>query len=81
MIDLDGPEPLYVQVAAEVERRIREGVYLPRRRVPSSTELAREFGVSRRTCVAALRLLRERGLTVGVRGRGTFVADPVPPAK
>lgn len=76
VIDLDGPEPLYRQVAAELERRIDAGVYPPDRRVPSSASLAREFGVSRRTTVEALRLLRERGRVYGVIGRGTFVRKP-----
>lgn len=74
MIDLDGPTPLYLQIAAEIERRIGAGVYQPGRRVPSATALSEEFGVSRRTCVDALRVLRERGVVIGVRGRGTFVA-------
>jgi GntR family transcriptional regulator len=74
MIDLDGPTPLYLQIAAEVEARIAAGTYPPGRRVPSASALSDEFGVSRRTCVDALRVLRERGAVIGVRGRGTFVA-------
>ncbi|TMR41493.1 winged helix-turn-helix domain-containing protein [Actinomadura geliboluensis] len=75
-VDLDGPEPLYRQVAAEIERRIEDGVYQPGRRVPSSAALSDEFGVSRRTAVEALGVLREKGVVRGVVGRGTFVVDP-----
>jgi len=73
VIDLDGPTPLYQQVAAEIRERIAQGTYRPGRRIPSSAALAEEFGVSRRTVVEALRLLREAGDIVGVPGRGTFV--------
>ncbi|WP_030172832.1 GntR family transcriptional regulator [Spirillospora albida] len=75
MIDLDGPTPIYLQIVAEVERRIAAGEYRPGRRIPSATALSEEFGVSRRTCVDALRVLRERGAVIGVPGRGTFVAE------
>lgn len=78
VIDLDGPTPLYRQVADHVRQRIRDGIYPPLTRVPSSTELADEFGVSRRTCVAALKLLRETGWVFGVQGRGTFVVERPP---
>lgn len=75
-VDLEGPDPLYRQVAAEIERRITAGTYPPGRRVPSSFELAEEFDVSRRTAAEALRVLRERGIVRGVVGRGTFVVGP-----
>jgi len=79
VIDLDGPTPIYLQIADAIAQRIRDGVYQPNRRVPSATALAAEFGVSRRTAVEALRELRGRGLVIGVRGRGTFVAPPTDP--
>lgn len=72
-IDLDGPEPLRDQVAADLTRRIDAGEIT--KRLPSSAALSDEYGVSRRTIVDALRLLRESGKVIGVPGRGTFVAD------
>ncbi|MEU9019529.1 winged helix-turn-helix domain-containing protein [Actinomadura sp. NPDC048394] len=74
-IDLDGATPLYRQVADVLESRIAAGTYPPGRRVPSSRNLADEFGVSRRTVVAALEILHEKGLVHGVVGRGTFVVE------
>lgn len=47
--------------------------------MPSARSLAAEAGVSTRTSEAALRVLRERGLTVAVHGVGTFVAPDIPP--
>lgn len=75
-IDLDGAEPLYRQVAAELERRIVTGEIPPGRRVPSATEICDEFSVSRRTANEALAVLKERGLVRSVVGRGTFAVEP-----
>ncbi|WP_040727442.1 GntR family transcriptional regulator [Nocardiopsis chromatogenes] len=73
-IDLDGPEPLYEQIAGVLGARIADGVYTPRRRIPSEAALCEESSVSRPTVRAAVKLLNDRGLTVTVRGQGTFVA-------
>jgi GntR family transcriptional regulator len=78
VIDLDGPTPLYQQIAEVIAGRIADGTYARGRRIPPARELAEEFGVSRRTVADALALLQERGLLVGVRGRGTFVAPETP---
>lgn len=72
-VDLDGPEPLYEQIAALLASRIADGTYQPRRRVPSEAGIVDEFGVSRPTARAAVRLLVERGLVVTVRGKGSYV--------
>ncbi|WP_017606761.1 GntR family transcriptional regulator [Nocardiopsis alkaliphila] len=72
-IDLDGPEPLREQVADVLAARIAEGVYEPRRRIPSEAALCEEFGVSRPTVRAAITLLTDKGLVVTMRGKGTYV--------
>jgi DNA-binding GntR family transcriptional regulator len=77
-VDLDGPEPLYEQVAAVLAGRIADGTYPPRRRIPSEAGLVDEFGVSRPTARAAVQLLVERGLVVTVRGKGSYVVDSPP---
>lgn len=73
--DLEGADPLYIQLAGELERRILEGEYAPGKQIPSSAELCEEFSVSKQTTNSALKLLKERGLVRGVPGRGTFVVD------
>ena len=72
-IDLDGPEPLFRQVAAVLRARIEDGTYAVNRRIPSEEALCDEFDVSRPTVRQALALLRADGLITSVRGRGTFV--------
>ncbi|MER6811594.1 winged helix-turn-helix domain-containing protein [Spirillospora sp. NPDC000708] len=79
MIDLEGPTPLYVQIADVIMGRIADGTYPPGRRIPSTAAIADEFGVSRRTATESLRLLRNRKAVFGVRGRGTFVATDESP--
>lgn len=74
-VDLDGPEPMYQQIAAVIEGRIADGTYPPRRRVPSEAEICDEFGVSRRTARSAYAVLAEKGLIVTAPGKGTYVAD------
>jgi GntR family transcriptional regulator len=74
-VDLDGPEPLYEQIAAVLSARIADGTYPPRRRVPSEAAIVEEFGVSRPTARAAVQLLVERGLVFTVRGKGSYVVD------
>jgi len=77
-VDLDGPEPLYEQIAAVLAARIEDGTYPPRRRVPSEAAICTEFEVSRPTARAAIGLLVERGLVETVRGKGSFVVDQSP---
>lgn len=74
-VDLDGPEPLFEQIADVIAARIADGTYPPRRRIPSEAAIVEEFGVARPTARSAVRLLVERGLVVTVRGKGSYVAD------
>jgi GntR family transcriptional regulator len=70
-IDLDAPEPLYEQLAAVIRQRIQDGTYA--RRLPSGPTLADEFDLSMPTVQRALGVLKDEGLIVSVKGRGTFV--------
>jgi DNA-binding GntR family transcriptional regulator len=66
--------------AAEIIRRIESGTYPPGSRVPSTLEIAQEFGVVNATAAKAMRHVREQGWTRGEVGLGTFVVDPLPPS-
>ena len=77
-VDLDGPDPLYEQIAAVLTARIADGTYPPRRRIPSEAGIVDEFGVSRPTARAAVQLLVDRGLVRTVRGKGSYVVDSPP---
>ncbi len=74
MIDMDGPEPLYQQLATILRERIAAHVYAPNRPIPSIVALQQEFGLARGTILHAFEVLRTEGLVRTVRGRGTYVA-------
>ena len=71
----DASVPLYQKLKDHVLFSIRSGRLRPRDRVPSETELVRQFGVSRMTANRALRELARDGYLVRQTGIGTFVAD------
>jgi DNA-binding GntR family transcriptional regulator len=66
---------LYEDVAGELRRRLARGVYPPGSRIPSESELVREFRVSAITVRRAIRDLSLEGLLVARQGLGVFVAN------
>ena len=70
--------PLYMQLADIVERKIASGELAPDRPIPSENHLAEAYGVARLTARRATQELRERGLVVTVRGKGSFVVERLP---
>jgi len=65
------PTPLWQQLADRLRADIESGRLSGR--VPSARSLAISYRVSRETAGRALTALASEGLTVSVRGRGTFV--------
>jgi GntR family transcriptional regulator len=65
--------PVYVQLASILRQQIESGQLQPDRPIPSESTLRQEYGVARGTARKAVELLREHGLVVTVRGRGTYV--------
>jgi DNA-binding GntR family transcriptional regulator len=72
-VDPQRATPVYLQVANILRARIESGKLLPDRPVPSESQLEQEFGVARGTARKAIALLRDEGLVVTVRGRGSYV--------
>lgn len=72
-LDPNDPRPPYIQVASHLRAAILTGKYRPGERLPSGSELAELYGVSRQTVQQALRPLRDEGLIVGRQGAGTYV--------
>jgi DNA-binding GntR family transcriptional regulator len=72
-VDPESATPVYVQVAGFLRARIETGKLQPDRPVPSESQLQQEFGVARGTARKAIALLREEGLVVTVKGRGSYV--------
>jgi len=70
------PAPLYAQVETILASEISNRVLPPASQLPSETELAERFGVSRSTVREAIQNLKHRGLIEIRRGKGTFVVEP-----
>lgn len=70
--------PLYAQLADVIAGKIRSGELAPDRPIPSENHLADEYGVARLTARRTAQELRERGLIVTVRGKGSFVVEQPP---
>lgn len=75
-INHDSAVTVTTQVAADIEADIDSGALAPDTRLPTETELADQYGVSRVTVRRAIAALRNRGKLVTVHGRGTYVAMP-----
>lgn len=69
-------QPLYIEIATEIKRRIVEGVYPAGTQLASEPELASEFGVSRGTLREALGILEKEGMICRKHGIGSFVETP-----
>lgn len=77
-LDPMSARPLYVQLADAIAGKIKSGELAPDRPIPSENHLADEYGVARLTARRAAQELRERGLIVTVRGKGSFVVEEPP---
>jgi DNA-binding GntR family transcriptional regulator len=67
--------PRWRQVAEVIRRRIQDGTYPPRTRIPSVVEITAEFGIAAVTAQKVHKGLREEGLIYTEPGLGSFVAE------
>lgn len=70
-----GTGPLYLALAAALERDVRSGALPPGTRLPPQRELADFLDIDFTTVTRAYGVCRAKGLVYGVTGRGTFVAS------
>ena len=73
-LDRRGATPLWVQLLADLRRRLGAGEFSDA--FPGELALVAEYRVSRHTVREALRRLREEGLVVAERGRPPRLASP-----
>ncbi len=71
----DSAVPVYRQLAAILREEIASGTLAPDSPLPSESRLMQEHGISRDTVRKAIEILREEGLVVTVKGKGTYVAE------
>jgi GntR family transcriptional regulator len=72
-LDFRSNEPIYLQIARQVERLIATGVLKVEDQLPTVRELATELRINFNTVGRAYRLLDETRLISTQRGRGTYV--------
>ncbi|MFD4394314.1 GntR family transcriptional regulator [Kitasatospora sp. NPDC058478] len=70
-------EALHKQVAAAMRQSIATGEWPPGAQLPTETDLAQKYGVSRPTVRLAVAALRSEGQLDVKQGRGTFVRTAV----
>jgi DNA-binding GntR family transcriptional regulator len=75
-VELDPTRAKWVQISAELERRIDAGEYPAGSKLPGILALCGEFSVAQVTARKALADLRERGLIRTENGIGSFVIGP-----
>ncbi len=63
------------QIYADLRHKIAAGDFKVGSKLPSEAELAKQLGVSRITLRSAIKRLKEDGLIIQARGRGTFIAN------
>jgi GntR family transcriptional regulator len=80
-VDRSSPVPVWAQVVQDIRRRIDAGVLVSGQRLPSETELAAEFSVSRITIRQALGHLSADGYVDRRQGTGTFVSARTTPVQ
>jgi GntR family transcriptional regulator len=71
--DAAGGLPIYQRIANELRRGITDGRYPVGARIPTELELCEQFGISRFTARAAIRLLSTAGLVTRRQRVGTVV--------
>lgn len=73
-------EPMYRQIATDLQKRIESGELVPGSQLPTELELREQYqNASRNTVRDAIKWLTSRGLVHTQPGRGTFVVDRVDP--
>ncbi|MEU2971168.1 GntR family transcriptional regulator [Nocardiopsis alba] len=72
-LDHEGPDPVWLQLAAILLSRIKRGDYPENRPIPSIAGLVQEFGIARGTVQKTTAFLEDRGHVRIVPGKGVFV--------
>ncbi|MET0235194.1 MAG: GntR family transcriptional regulator [Kibdelosporangium sp.] len=68
-------EPPYARIVTDIRRRIDAGELQPGERVPSTRQIAQEWGVALATATKALTALSQSGVVTAVPRVGTVVAE------
>jgi GntR family transcriptional regulator len=73
------PQPLYLQIADDLEDQIKSGDLAPGSQLPTEDDLRGQYRASRNTVRDAIKRLVSQGLVETRPGQGTFVTTKVDP--
>lgn len=76
VVNPDSPIYVYVQVAADIQARIKSGQLQAGARLPGERELADQYRIAYGTARRVIQELRDRGLAQTVPSKGTFIVQP-----
>lgn len=74
-LDLNGSQPLYRQIATQLEELIFTGAFAEGDQVPSTTQLSQQLHINPATVLKGMNMLVDEGLVEKRRGLGMFVKD------
>lgn len=77
-IETQSDRPIYQQLRAQIIVAIARGELMPGELLPSVRQLASEIGINTMTISKAYNSLKEEGLLITDRRKGTVVATPQP---
>lgn len=73
--------PIYIQLADELRKQIRDETFAKGTKIPSENALHESTGYSRSTVRKAIEILVKEKLLTKVHGKGTFVTQQTPPSE
>ncbi len=76
VVDPNSPVYVYVQVADDIQARIKAGQLRPGARLPGERELADQYRIAYGTARRVVQELRDRGVAMTVANKGTFIVEP-----
>lgn len=74
-IEKSNATPLYLQLKNKIKKEIRTGMLKPGDKIPSESQLQKEYNMSRVTVRNAMEELTSEGYIIKVQGKGSFVAQ------
>lgn len=80
-LDFRADDPIFLQIARQIEALVAEGTLEPGDQLPTVRELAIDLRINFSTVARAYRILDEQRLISTQRGRGTFIEEPAVPGR
>jgi len=74
-LDFRSSDPIFLQIARQIEKQVKDGTLKPGDQLPTVRELAIDLRINFSTVARAYRILDDQRLISTQRGRGTYISD------